>query len=128
MGQKELGMEFEAAEAFKRGEKVGGVDINEATARLQASSEEIATEIARSVDLFRSTAYMEEINEVVLSGGGALVKGFPELLGDVLGIGVRLAEPFKNVRTPGKLMPLVDDMGAIAAVAVGLAIRRIGDR
>jgi len=126
--QKDMGLDYESAERVKRGEHVEGVNKAEAGQKIQMASEEIAGEIARSLDLYRSTAYMEEINEVVISGGGALIKGFPEMLAETLAIEVRRAEPFHNIKVPNKLMGMVEDFGCMGAVAVGLAIRRLGDR
>ena len=127
--QKEFGLEYDSAEALKRGEKVEGAKLEDAQAALQQASEEIAGEIARSVDLYRSTAYMEEIHEVVLSGGGSLVPGFPELLADTLGLEVRLSEPFANIQVPGRFdVTFIEELGPIATVAVGLAMRSVGDR
>ncbi|MFC1769686.1 pilus assembly protein PilM [Nitrospirota bacterium] len=88
-----------------------------------------AAERSGSIEYYQSTGYMEEIQEVVLSGGGAIIEGFPELLADTVGLEVRLAEPFKNIHIPGKFdITTIEELGAIATVAVGLAIRRIGDR
>lgn len=127
--QKEFSIEFEAAERLKRGESIEGVSAEDAHQIIQGASEELAGEIARSIDYYRSTAYMEDIHEVVLSGGGALVKGFPELLADTVGLEVRLAEPFKNITVPGKFdITYLEEVSCIAAVAVGLALRRQGDR
>jgi type IV pilus assembly protein PilM len=127
--QKEFNLSFEAAERLKAGEAVEGVSEEQAHPVLAAASEELAGEIGRSLDYFRSTVFQEDVHEIVLSGGGALIRGFPELLAERVGLEVRLAEPFKNVNIPGKFdIAFIDDVSCMAAVAVGLAIRRAGDR
>lgn len=127
--QKELGVSYESAERIKRGEPVEGADVSLASQAIAMASEELIAEISRSLDYFRSTAFHEDINEIIISGGGALVEGFADQLSNHMGIQVRRAEPFKNIHIPGKFDPsVIDETGCIAAVAVGLAIRRVGDR
>lgn len=127
--QKEFNIGFEEAERLKMGEAVEGVTDEEAQSVIAAASEEIVNEIARSIDYFRSTMFHEDIHEVMLSGGGALIGGFAELLAERVGLEVRLAEPFKNISVPGKFdIAYIEDMQCMAAVSVGLAIRRAGDR
>ncbi len=127
--QKALGITFENAERVKRGGAVDGVVEAEAEQALASASEDLIAEISRSLDYFRSTAFHEEINEVILSGGGALVKGFADQLSNHMGIQVRRSEPFKNIHIPARFdLSSIEETGCIAAVAVGLAIRRAGDR
>lgn len=127
--QKEFNLAYESAERLKMGEVVGGVSAEEAQTVISAASEEIAGEIGRSIEYFRSTVFHEDVHQVMLSGGGALIKGFPSLLAERLGIEVTIAEPFRNIRVPAKFdIAYVEDVQCMAAVAVGLAIRRAGDR
>ncbi len=126
--QKEFNLSFEDAERLKMGETIQSVSEDEAQSVILAASEEIAGEISRSIDYFRSTMFHEDINEVMLSGGGALVRGLPELLAERVGLEVRLAEPFKNINTGKFDIAYIEDVSCMAAVAVGLAIRRAGDR
>jgi type IV pilus assembly protein PilM len=127
--QKEFNISFEEAERLKMGEAVQNVSEEDAQSVIAAASEEIVGEIARSIDYFRSTMFHEDIHEVMLSGGGALIVGFPELLAERVGLEVRLSEPFKNIHVPGKFdIAYIEDMQCMAAVGVGLAIRRAGDR
>lgn len=127
--QKEFSLSFEAAEKAKMGLAVDGVDADSVHTIIEQASEEIINEIGRSLDFFRSTANMEDINEIVLSGGGALVPGFQNLLAERIGLEVMMATPFKNIKIPGKFdIGFVQEMGCLGAVAVGLALRRPGDR
>lgn len=126
---REFGIEHEAAESLKLGEAVDGAGPEDAAPILEQASDEIVSEIARSIEYYQSTGYMEEIHEVVLSGGGALVKGFADMLAQSVGLEVRLSEPFRNIHIPGKFdVTFLEEIGPIATVAVGLAIRRLGDR
>lgn len=126
--QKAFDLSFDDAERLKRGEAIENVPPEKADSAMRSASEEIASEILRSIDYFRSTAYHEDINEVIISGGGALVSGFPNILADTTGFEVKIAEPFKNIGIPSKYVGLIEDVQCMAAVAVGLALRRPGDR
>lgn len=127
--QKQFHLSHEDAERLKRGESVEGASLEETQPVLESASEDIAGEIVRSLDFFRSTAYQEEIGEIILSGGGALIRDFPRLLAERVGIEVRPAEPFRNIRIPGKFdRAYIEEIAPMAAVAVGLALRRPGDR
>ncbi|MCK5140478.1 MAG: pilus assembly protein PilM, partial [Thermodesulfovibrionia bacterium] len=71
----------------------------------------------------------EELNEIILCGGCALVKDLVPLLTERIGVSAKMVEPFKNIHVPdafdkGYLMKI----GPVVAVATGLALRRIGDR
>jgi type IV pilus assembly protein PilM len=127
--QKEFGLEYEAAEDLKKGEDVDGATPADATMALEQASEEIVGEIARSIEYYQSSGYMEEIHEVVLSGGGSMIPGFSELLAQSIGLEVILSDPFKNIQIPAKFdVTYIEEMGPIATVAMGLAMRRLGDR
>ncbi len=127
--QKEFGVSFEDAERLKRGEALENVSEEAAQKAMVAGSEEIANEILRSIDYFRSASYQEDIHEMVISGGGALIKDFPRVLADTTGLEVKIAEPFRSIHVPGRFdVGYIEDIGCMAAVAVGLALRRPGDR
>jgi type IV pilus assembly protein PilM len=127
--QKEFNVTYEEAERLKRGGSMEKVKPEEASALVVSASAEICNEVSRSLDYFRSSTLQAEVQEVILSGGCALIRDFPQLLSEKIGIEVRVAEPFKNILIPKKFdVSFVEDVAPIAAVAVGLAIRRPGDR
>ncbi|MBI5025579.1 MAG: type IV pilus assembly protein PilM [Nitrospirae bacterium] len=127
--QKEFSISYDDAERLKRGGTIGGISEDDVSSVLIAASEDIIVEISRSFDYFKGTTSQEDIHEIVLCGGCALLKGFPDLLSERLGIRVKIVDPFKNIQVPASLdKGYLKDVGPIAAVAVGLALRMIGDR
>jgi len=127
--QKEFSVTYENAERLKKGEHVEGVAPEDVFPVIAAASEDIISEIGRSLDYYKSTTLHEDINEVILSGGGALIKEFPRTLSEKIGVESKVAEPFRNVSIPKKFdMSYIREMAPMAAIAVGLALRRIGDR
>ncbi|MCK5286732.1 MAG: type IV pilus assembly protein PilM [Thermodesulfovibrionia bacterium] len=128
--QREFTVSYDNAERLKFGETVEGVSQEDVASVLMSASEDIVGEISRSFDFFKSTTKMgEELNEIILCGGCALVKDLVPLLTERIGVSAKMVEPFKNIHVPdafdkGYLMKI----GPVVAVATGLALRRIGDR
>jgi type IV pilus assembly protein PilM len=126
--QREFHLTYEDAEILKKGGQIPSVNFKDAEPVIINAFEEIIQEIVRSINFYRDQGG-EEVHEIILSGGAALLKGFSQALSDRLGLEVRIAEPFRNIRIPKKFDPLmIDEIGPLAAIAVGLAIRRPDDR
>lgn len=127
--QKEFNVTYEEAERLKRGEALEKVKPDHAHVVIVNASSDIFNEVSRSLDYFKSSTLQAEVKEVILSGGCALIKDFPRLLSEKIGIEVRVAEPFKNILIPKDLdISFIEEVAPIAAVAIGLATRRPGDR
>jgi type IV pilus assembly protein PilM len=128
--QKDLNLSFEQAESLKRGESVEGASPESLHPILQVVSENIATEIQRTFDFFRATSQEDRVDQIYLSGGTAKVHGLRDLLASRLDAPVELLNPFLNVRYSEKDFDpaFLDDIAPSAAIAVGLAVRRMGDR
>jgi type IV pilus assembly protein PilM len=127
--QKEFNVTYEEAERLKRGEASEKIKHEDAYSVIMQASGDIFTEVSRSLDYFRSSTHQADVKEVILSGGCALIRDFPRLLSEKIGIGVSLAEPFKNILIPKRFdSSYIQEIAPVAAVAVGLAVRRPGDR
>ena len=122
--QREFNLTYDAAERLKQGEPIENVSAEDARAVIESTSDEIIGEVSRSFEYFP-----EDISEVILSGGCTFVRDFPKLLAEKVGIEVKVIEPFKNIRVPKHFdITYLEEIGPIAAVAAGLALRRPGDR
>jgi type IV pilus assembly protein PilM len=127
--QKEFTISYDNAEKLKRGETVEGIPQEDVSSVIISTSEEIIAEISRSFDYYKSTTSPEEINEIIFSGGGALVKDFAPLLSERIGISIKIIEPFNHISVPDTFdRAYLKKIEPIVSVAVGLALRRIGDR
>ncbi len=127
--QREFNISYDDAEMLKKGISLPSVEADDAMPVITASADEICTEVFRSLEFYRSQSGHEEIHEVILSGGVAHIKDFPQWVSDKIGIEARIAEPFRNIKIPKKFDTLkIEEAGPLAAIAVGLAIRRPGDR
>lgn len=125
-----LGVSFEEAEKAKI-EGLGDDEISKAAYRegLIAHADSICSEIERSVEYFRSTFGAESIGKVLLSGGGGLIPGMVADLGSRLGIETEMVNPFKKIPFDNKVLApeAAKSIGPIAAVGVGLALRKTGN-
>ncbi|MGE3276107.1 MAG: type IV pilus assembly protein PilM [Vicinamibacterales bacterium] len=127
--QRELGLPFESAERLKRGEVVDGVSYEEARPVLKAMTDNVLLEVEKTFDFFKATAANDHIDRIVLSGGASRVEGFLEALGERFGTVVERFDPFRQVTFDERRLGMTADEAApVAAVAVGLALRRVGDR
>jgi len=93
-------------------------------------AEPICSEIERSVDYFRSTFGGDYIKHVYLSGGSSRIAGLKNHLSQRLNIDTELINPLLKIGynkrniDAGKL----DSIKTIGAVAIGLGLRKIGDK
>ncbi len=128
--QKELNLPFDSAEQLKRGLPVDGVSLDDVTPVLHAMTENVLLEIQKTFDFFKATASSDRIDRIVLSGGASRVNGFEQALQERFNTSVEVFDPFKKISfDPAKLgITDLDDVSPTAAVAVGLALRRAGDR
>ncbi|MCX7599080.1 MAG: type IV pilus assembly protein PilM [Armatimonadetes bacterium] len=89
---------------------------------------DLATELRRSIDFYRRQHRNEPVDRVVLSGGGALLRGLAELLSAETGIRCEMANPFANMLLPDDsedLKQYLAQIGPLMTVATGLALRDI---
>ncbi|HET7291178.1 MAG TPA: type IV pilus assembly protein PilM [Vicinamibacteria bacterium] len=128
--QKDLNLSFEQAESLKRGGRVEGAAVENLPPILQAVSENIALEVQKTFDFFKATSQEDRIDRVFLSGGTSKVQGLRELIAERFDAGVEIMNPFNNVTyNPRDFDPdFIAEVGPSAAIAVGLAVRRMGDR
>jgi type IV pilus assembly protein PilM len=128
--QKDLNLSFDQAEALKKGERVDGAAPENLQPILQVVSENIAMEIQKTFDFFRATSQEDRIDQIYLSGGTAKINGLRDLLQDRFQAPVELLNPFLNVAYSEKEFnpDFIEDIAPSAAIAVGLAARRVGDR
>ena len=128
--QKELSLSFEQADMLKKGVRVEGAQFDDAQPVLRAVNDNLMLEIQKTFDFFKATAASDRIDRIVLGGGGSQVDGFTEGLGERFGAPVELFNPFRQIAFDAKKFGdrTAADIGPTVAVAVGLALRRAGDR
>ena len=127
--QRELSLSFEQAEELKRGRPQGDYTIQQVIPILNSVSEDFAGELRKTLDFFTATSGAERVDEIVLAGGGSGVLNLDAILRDKFGMPVTILDPFRRVTVdesefnPEELAEIAPSM----AIAVGLAIRKLGD-
>ncbi len=88
---------------------------------------ELTTEIRRSLEFFRVQTGDATINRMLVTGGGANLRGLPEAIGDTLGVRVELGDPWLTVAVdPNRYdSAYLTQMGGAFAVPLGLALRGV---
>ena len=127
--QKMLGLSFEQAEALKLGREVEGRAFADAKSAIDMVSTELAGDIRRSFDFFRSTAHSDTIHKVLVSGGCARLPGLTAYLAEALEIPFEIVNPLRNIRADPKQFDLeyLEYIAPQLAISVGLALRGVGE-
>jgi len=114
---------------FRFHEAVEGLDFEEARPILRSVTDSVLLEIQKTFDFFKATAASDQIDRIVVSGGASRADGFRDMVQDRFGVPVEEFDPFRAVAWDAtKLDGNPAEIAATAAVAVGLALRRVGDR
>jgi type IV pilus assembly protein PilM len=131
--QKRLNVSQEEAEAWKIGSiGEGATDVlpSEVEAVLTEVAESVAGQFQRSLDFFLASATDASISRIYLCGGAAKVSALQKALQEKARAQVELMDPFARISIDEKKfdMTFLHQHAAEAAVAVGLALRRTGDK
>jgi type IV pilus assembly protein PilM len=128
--QKELNLPFESAEQLKKGLAIEGLGPEQVKPVVDAMTESVLMEIQKTFDFFKATAASDRIDRILLSGGASRVEGFAAALEARFGTTVEAFDPFKKIAFEPLKFGVEDAANIVptAAVAVGLALRRAGDR
>jgi type IV pilus assembly protein PilM len=127
--QRELNLSFAEAESLKKGGQVADYNIQQVIPILNSVSEDFAGELRKTLDFFTATSGAERVDRIVLSGGGSGVMNLESILRDKFGIPVEIMNPFKNISyNESEFNPeWIAEIAPSMAIAVGLAIRKLGD-
>lgn len=127
--QKELGLSYEDAEETKRQAAVGQAS-QKVDSVIRSVSEMVALEIQKTFDYFRATAASgEDIDRILLSGGGCHTPGLPNYLTSKFQIPTEIFDSFRSIQVgPGFNRDYINSISPDMAVAVGLALRNLDER
>lgn len=90
----------------------------------------ICLEIERSIDYFRSTFGGEDLKQILLAGGSAKVYNLVRHLSETLNVKTELINPFLKIGYNKRSIDVknLESIKPIAATAIGLGLRKIGDK
>jgi type IV pilus assembly protein PilM len=130
--QKNLGIDMDSAEKTKlAANDSGDLMKGELSTSVHAHVEEMCDELKKTLDFFSSAATgvkVDTFDRVVLSGGGSAIGPLSASIGKFLNCEVVHSNPFEKLSVPGRFKDLVVKFPHVFSVAVGLALRRVGDK
>ena len=128
--QKELNLSQDQAEQLKRGEELDGIPYERVQPIISAVNDEVGTEIQKTLDFFKQISPTDgRLDRLFLTGGTSQVIHMKEALAERLGAQTEILNPFRRIAPSGRDVSaeLVNEMMPTASVAVGLALRKLGD-
>jgi len=119
--QRAFNLSVEEAESAKKNQ---GLPENYDNDVLQPFMETLALEITRALQFFFTSTSYNQVDQIVLSGGCALLPGLDELVAKRAGVATVVGNPFANMQTSDRIRPrqLAQD-APLLLIATGLALR-----
>jgi type IV pilus assembly protein PilM len=132
--QRQLNITYTEAELYKMGSApgMGKDDVlpHEVEKIIGQKAEDMAGEIQRSIDFYSATASDSSIDRIIVSGGTASIPSLVRIISKTSGVPADLANPFRGVNYDERTFSSdnIKKWAPIAAVSVGLALRRTNER
>jgi len=117
---RSIDITYDRAEELKKNE---GLLNKQVTQLLTPVLGNIIDELKRVVAIYKSKNPNKEIDEVVLSGGTAGLKGISELFSNSLGITTSAGDPWKKITVNDNVKSVITEKGASFSIAIGLALK-----
>ena len=129
--QKKLNISYQEAERIKLGAKPFATEQRSTIEEtFSGTVTRWVQEIKRALDFVATTFTDIKVENILLSGGSSLIPGFSKYLGLETGLKIETLNPFANMEIREKSFDIgyLNYSAPIAAIAIGLALRSIGDR
>ena len=125
--QKEFRLNPELTSKAIKGEMNDSIDQDMLKATIISSTDELMSGMELAFSYFKSQAKVENIDWIVLSGGGALTPYLPEFLQSKLNIPLEIANPLRSIDYDPELFQYLqpEKIAPLLAVSVGLAMRKM---
>lgn len=129
--QKSFKVSFDEAERLKiacgpesRGRETFVPEVDQA---MQGVTQALVAEIQHSLDFYSATRSHAPLSALYLSGGGAKMQSLVAALRTQIGVPVEVVNPFAKMASGAISSDVLAAMAPGATVAVGLALRALGD-
>lgn len=121
-----LGVSFAKAEEVKRAVGIIGNGADRAASDVaRLAVDYIISETGTVISAFERK-YSKPISKIILTGAGSLLPGFREHTAEVFRTEVVYGDPFGKVEVPEFVRKVLSETGPEFAVALGLALRKLG--
>ncbi|MCL2012464.1 MAG: pilus assembly protein PilM [Cystobacterineae bacterium] len=131
--QKQFNVSFDEAEILKSASheaQLAPETQKQIQSSLEKIAEQVAGEIQRSLDFYSGTNGDSHLAKVYVSGGAAKTPRLIQAIQNRTRTQTEALHPFKEIHVDSKRFSshFMEEMGTLGAVAVGLALRRAGDK
>jgi Tfp pilus assembly PilM family ATPase len=127
--QKDLSISYEQAQTVISGD-LGELDEEKVREVIKTSSQDLSMGIERSISFLKAAGDAENIEEVVLSGGGAHIPFLMDILSEKHGIDFSVHNPLEGIDYEegvfGEYEEDLDSIAPLLTVGIGLALRKAG--
>jgi type IV pilus assembly protein PilM len=119
--QRAFNLTPDEAESAKKSQ---GLPDNYDADVLQPFMETLALEVTRALQFFFTSTSYNQVDQIVLAGGCALLPGIDELVAKRAGVATLIANPFANMATSDRIRPRqLAQEAPMLLIACGLALR-----
>jgi len=128
--QKRLGLSGEDAEQVKLGASFDDLDPDAVAEVIDDARANLIQEIQRSLDFYSATSADEKVQRVFITGGVSRTQAMQQSLESQLGVPVEMLNPFRQLVINEKEfdMEYLEAVAPLFSVAIGLGMRRLGDK
>jgi len=117
------------AEQLKLGKQTDKISPDDLKQIVSSVVSEWSIEIKQALDLYYSANPDEHIKSIVLSGDGAHIKEFRQILATETSSDVKTINPFKKLHIAKHFDPsYLEQIAPQASICMGLALRRVDDK
>lgn len=120
--QRQMGVSFEEAEDLKTSSELPQEILNIINIQL----EQQMAEVKKNINFYITQGSAEKVDYCFITGGSSLLPGLIERLSEITGVEVKRLDVFSGVKVNDrKIGGNIEQVSAIAGVAIGLAMRKI---
>lgn len=125
--QKEFRLNPELTSKAIKGEMKESIDEDMLKATILSSTDELISGIELAFSYFKSQFKIDNLDWIVLSGGGALIPYLAEFMQSKLNVPLEIANPLRNIDYDPELFQYLqpEKIAPLLAVPVGLAMRKV---
>jgi len=117
---RSIDITYDRAEELKKNEGLLNKQVSELLIPLLGN---IIDELKRVIAIYKSKNPNKEIQEVILSGGTASLKGLTELFSNRLNITTLVGDPWKKITVDENMKSVVTAKGVSFSISIGLALK-----
>ncbi len=126
----QFGYSFEESEELKRNQGADEQKADQIQEIVNTIAADWCSEIRRALDFFYSSYPDDQINRILLSGGGARIKVLQQLLATETSSEIATLNPLNNLKIENRRIDISEfkQIAPQAAICIGLAARRVDDK